>query len=223
MAGEEYTSATVVKRMHITTLFQGVSLHVDTIDRDNATTFNYIDELVDVFLVPLSPPDIMAGANATTPQQYSGRFGFATIELSFQLECLPGFVGEECLNSTVICDPSSCDNGGVCSRDETDGFTCISTATLTSTTRGNNNVVVVVGAVCGVVTITMIIAVLFLAVKWRAAANLKAQAREGNHIIRWMIDFREQHSYRCMSKFQTATPGQLAQQLLMKISHFMTT
>ena len=98
---------------------QGVLLYVDVIDRDSDT-----DELVDVFLVPLSPPDIMAGANTTTPQQYSGRFGFATIELSFQLECQPGFFGGECLNSTVICDPSPCDNGGVCSPDATNGFTC---------------------------------------------------------------------------------------------------
>ena len=75
-------------------------------------------------MVLLSPPDIMAGANTTTPQQYSGRLGFATIELSFQLESLPGFVGDLCLNSTVICDPSPCDNGGVCSRDATNG-TCL--------------------------------------------------------------------------------------------------
>ena len=100
---------------------QGASLYVDVIDQDPSYT---IDELVDVFLVPLSPPDIMAGANATTPQQYSGRFGIATIELSFELECLPGFFGEECLNSTVICDTSPCDNGGVCSPDATNGFTC---------------------------------------------------------------------------------------------------
>ena len=88
---------------------------MDVIDRDFDP-----DEVVDVFLVPLFPPDIMAGANTTTPQQYSGRFGFATIELSFQLECQPGFFGEEC----VICDPSPCDNGGVCSPDATTGFTC---------------------------------------------------------------------------------------------------
>ena len=93
---------------------------MDVIDRDSGNA----DELVDVFLVPLPPPDIMAGANTTTPQQYSGRFGIATIELSFELECLPGYFGEECLNSTVICDPSPCDNGGVCSPDATNGFTC---------------------------------------------------------------------------------------------------
>ena len=216
-----------------------------------------MDELVDVFPVPLSPPDIMAGANTTTPQQYSGRFGIASIELSFELECLPGFSGEECLDSTLICDPSPCDNGGVCSPDATTGFTCTcvgdftgrscdmtiddclnvncnngtcvdgvgtftceceagytgqfceqlvivapistpspftigitnSTTTLSSTTSStastsNNN-----GVVCGVVVallIIMIIVVPFLAIKWRAA-NLKAQASEGNHIIRWII------------------------------------
>ena len=63
----------------------------------------------------------MAGANTTTPQQYSGRFGFTNIELSFELECLPGFFGEEC---TMTCDSFPCDNGGLCSPDTINGFTC---------------------------------------------------------------------------------------------------
>ena len=35
-----------------------------------------IDDLIDVFLVPLSPPDIMAGSSTTTLQRYSGRLGY---------------------------------------------------------------------------------------------------------------------------------------------------
>ena len=83
-----------------------------------------LEDLVDVFNVSLRPPELVAGANQTTPQEFSGTFGIAFIELSFELECLPGFFGELCLNSTAICDPSPCDNGGVCEPDEVDGFTC---------------------------------------------------------------------------------------------------
>ena len=80
------------------------------LDDDSGTAF---EDLVDIFTVSLRPPELVAGSNKTTSQEFSGTFGIAFIELSFELECLPGFFGELCLNSTVICDPSPCDNGGV--------------------------------------------------------------------------------------------------------------
>ena len=99
---------------------QGITLYVDVIDRDTETG----DDLIDVLFVELTPLVVVAGASITTPQVFAGQFRIANVELSFQLECLPGFFGEECLNSTVICDTSPCDNGGVCSPDVTNGFTC---------------------------------------------------------------------------------------------------
>ena len=91
---------------------------MDVIDNDLGMT---PDELVDFFLIFLTSADLVPGASSTIPQIYSGTFGVATIELSFQLECLPGFFGEEC---TMTCDSFPCDNGGVCSPDATNGFTC---------------------------------------------------------------------------------------------------
>ena len=78
--------------------------------------------LVDVFVVAIEPATLTPGAmDFTAPLTSIGRFSFATIELSFQLECLPGFFGEECLN---ICDPSPCNNGSLCEPDDAGNFTC---------------------------------------------------------------------------------------------------
>ena len=95
-------------------------MYADVIDIDS----NGDDDLVDVFFVELTPLVVVAGTNMTTLQNFSGRYGIATIELSFQLECLPGFFGGLCLNSTLICDTTPCRNGGLCSPDEIDGYTC---------------------------------------------------------------------------------------------------
>ena len=101
---------------------QGVILYTDVLDDDPNTA---LEDLVEVFTVSLRPPELVAGADKTTLQEFPGTFGIAFIELSFQLECLPGFVGDLCVNSTVICGTTSpCDNGGVCSPDATNGFTC---------------------------------------------------------------------------------------------------
>ena len=93
---------------------------MDVIDDDSDEN----EDLVDFFLIDLQPSDLIARADMTTPQTYTGVSQIATIELSFQLECLPGFVGDGCVSSAIICDSSPCDNGGLCSPDATNGFTC---------------------------------------------------------------------------------------------------
>ena len=97
---------------------QGEELYVDVIDAD--LTFS---GLIDVFQVDLLPADLVLGADMTLPRNYTGAYSRATIRLSFQLDCLPGFGGKECL-SMSICDPAPCDNGGLCEPDAAMGFIC---------------------------------------------------------------------------------------------------
>ena len=97
---------------------QGITLYVDVLDDDDGSA-----KLVDVFEIPLQPTTLTPGAvEFTAPQIFTGRFSFATTVLSFQLECLPGFFGEECLN---ICDPSPCNNGSLCEPGDAGNFTCM--------------------------------------------------------------------------------------------------
>ena len=89
-------------------LLQGVSFYVEVIDQDSIT-----DDLVDVFIVDLLSSNLVPGADMTAPQNFLGRFGIATIKLSFQLECVSGFFGNDCA-ATCDVDPFPCMNGGGC-------------------------------------------------------------------------------------------------------------
>ena len=103
---------------------------MDAIDID----FGLAIDLVDVFLVDIQPASITAGGAMTSPQSYQGRFGVASIQLSFQLACQSGFFGEECVNTTLICDTVPCDNGGLCESNEVTGFTCTCVGDFTGDT-----------------------------------------------------------------------------------------
>ena len=60
----------------------------------------------------------------TAVTHFDGMFGFANVSLSFEVECLPGFLGETCIPAREICnilDP--CHNNGIC-LPTTSGFIC---------------------------------------------------------------------------------------------------
>ena len=63
----------------------------------------------------------------------SGRFGFASTVLSFQLECQPGFIGESCVEISQICTTDPCSNNGTCIQSDT-GFTCVCMGDFTGDT-----------------------------------------------------------------------------------------
>ena len=91
-------------------------MYVDVLDVDSELNF----ELVVVFLIAIQPGDVVPGNNFTASRVFHGSFLVATMELSFQLECLPGFTGEECFQ----CVSPPCDVGSMC---EPGNVTCITT------------------------------------------------------------------------------------------------
>ena len=97
-------------------------MYIDVLDDDGGPN----EDLIDIVLADLQPGDLVAGDNFTSPREvFPGSFFIAFMRLSFQLECLPGFVGEDCLDSAQICEANPCDNGGVCELGDAVGeFTC---------------------------------------------------------------------------------------------------
>ena len=97
-------------------------MYIDVLDDDDGPN----EDLIDIVLADLQPGDLVAGDNFTSPREvFPGSFFIAFMRLSFQLECLPGFVGEDCLDSAQICETNPCDNGGVCELGDAAGeFTC---------------------------------------------------------------------------------------------------
>lgn len=87
------------------------------IDQDSRS-----DELIDTFLVDIDPDTVVAGLSKTTQQHFNGTFGFSFAQLSFQVECMPGFVGENCISIDQICNEVNCNNG-TC-QPNNNGFTC---------------------------------------------------------------------------------------------------
>ena len=174
------------------------------LDVDSGLTFNS-DELVGVFLIDLQPGDVVPGNNFTTSRVFPGSFLVATMELSFQLECLPGFTGEECLH----CVSPPCDVGSICepgnvtciTTDVIDRITTSSASALSTVTQGNtdnssssgNNVGIVAGVSAGAV-VGSILLVLFIVVilavancKWRARTDCGGQASEGKFIASYLF------------------------------------
>ena len=86
------------------------------IDSDSLNT----DEFVDAFLMDIQPSMVAAGGGMTEVISHTGIFGIANIELSFEVECLPGFVGESCV---PVCSTDPCSNNGTCLQ-SVSGFTC---------------------------------------------------------------------------------------------------
>ena len=78
------------------------------------------DEVVDAFLVDIEPSMIAAGGGMTEVMSQTGIFGIANTTLSFEMECLPGFVGESCV---PVCSTDPCSNNGT-SLQCVSGFTC---------------------------------------------------------------------------------------------------
>ena len=78
------------------------------------------DEVVDAFLVDIELSMVAAGSGMTEVILLPGIFEIANIGLSFEVECLPGFVGESCV---PVCSTDPCSNNGACLQ-SVSGFTC---------------------------------------------------------------------------------------------------
>ena len=78
------------------------------------------DDFVDSFAIDLEPSDVPAGRGMTEVMSFSGNFGFATTELSFEVECLPGYVGETCI--PILQHRAICSTNGTCLQSPS-GFT----------------------------------------------------------------------------------------------------
>ena len=102
---------------------------MDVIDRDNITR----DEFVESFTVNiLKSPAAGSGMNEIFFS--NGLFSFASITLSAEIECLPGFVGETCV---PICSTGPCSNNGTCLPSGAGGFTCVCSGDYTGDTCQN--------------------------------------------------------------------------------------
>lgn len=77
---------------------QGYQIYSDVIDIDLETEF--------VDLVILNVIGIVPGGS-NSPFTYYGTFGLATMRISSELECLPGFIGRNCV---PICSTNPCRN-----------------------------------------------------------------------------------------------------------------
>jgi len=75
------------------------------------------DDVVESFAVDVQTQQLGSGVNTL----YNGTFGFASAGLSFEIECLPGFTGENCI--AMHCSRAPCSNGGTCLQSAS-GFTC---------------------------------------------------------------------------------------------------
>ena len=71
-----------------------------------------------------------AGHPMTPAIALVGNFGIANTSLSFEVECLPGFVGETCVS---ICSTDPCSNNGTCLQSAS-GFTCTCVGDFTGET-----------------------------------------------------------------------------------------
>ena len=77
-------------------------------------------ELVDAFFMDIEPSLVAAGGGMTEVISLPGLYMIANIGLSFEVECLPGFVGESCV---PVCSTDPCSNNGTCLQ-SVSGFTC---------------------------------------------------------------------------------------------------
>ena len=89
------------------------------IDSDSGLNLND-DDVVDAFLIDISQSMIAEGGGMTEVMSQTGIFGIANTTLSFEVECLPGFVGESCV---PVCSTDPCSNNGTCLQ-SVNGFTC---------------------------------------------------------------------------------------------------
>ena len=87
---------------------------------DNDDGFFNDDDIVDAFPVDIQPSRVAAGGGMTEVISHTGIFEIANIELSFEVECLPGFAGESCV---PVCSTDPCSNNGTCLQ-SVSGFTC---------------------------------------------------------------------------------------------------
>ena len=88
------------------------------IDQDDV--FLNDDDVVDAFPMDIQPSMVAAGGGMTEVISHMGIFEIANIGLSFEVECLPGFVGESCV---PVCSTDPCSNNGTCLQ-SVSGFTC---------------------------------------------------------------------------------------------------
>ena len=76
-------------------------------DDDNS---NGQDDFIESFAIDINQIGLLAG-EVTEAMIFTGIFGFANTTLSFEMECLPGFVGEFCVPD---CSTDPCSNNGTC-------------------------------------------------------------------------------------------------------------
>ena len=85
-------------------------------DDDNS---NSQDDFIESFAIDINPIGLLAG-EVTEAMIFTGLFGFANTTLSFEVDCLPGFVGEFCVPD---CSTDPCSNNGTC-RQNVSGIAC---------------------------------------------------------------------------------------------------
>ena len=107
--------------MHVLILSdsQGIQVYHDVTDEEAAVDATNTPDFVELFAANIEP-SIAAGSGMTRVFSLSGIFGIANTTLSFEVECLPGFVGESCV---PVCSTDPCSNNGACLQ-SVSGFTC---------------------------------------------------------------------------------------------------
>ena len=91
------------------------------------------DEFIELFIINIFM-NVAAGSGMTETFHLGSFFLFASITLSFEVECLPGFVGETCV---PICSTGPCSNNGTCLPSGAGGFTCVCSGDYTGDTCQN--------------------------------------------------------------------------------------
>ena len=123
------------------TLLQGIQVYAEIRDADFGDIND--DELIDRFAINVNRIPI---GSETAPMSYNGTFGFASLTLSFEVECFisyyfpdceangcqnfgnctcfPGYTGVDCEIEIDECTDANCPENTVCV-DEVNAFSCV--------------------------------------------------------------------------------------------------
>ena len=84
----------IVRRKKSILLFlQGVQLFIEVCDKDDASLDS--DDLIDILPIDISASSVMVG-DETNVTRYPGILGYATVSLSFSIQCMEKFQGSRC-------------------------------------------------------------------------------------------------------------------------------
>ena len=83
-------------------------MYTQVFDKDDGTD----DEFVDSFSINVEQIPV---GEETSPRAFTGTFGFASIEMSFKVECSSGYTGDSCeVNILNTCIGVDCSSNGEC-------------------------------------------------------------------------------------------------------------